>query len=100
MDKLKFTNKALYRLEKEKGVKLGDLQKMGDISEFRFSLVVDLLWAGRLYQNPNLTVDHVMEQVDFANMEEYGELIADAFEEAFGDIETSEEKGAGNAAGG
>jgi hypothetical protein len=102
--KLKFTKKAIYRLEKEKDVKMGDLQKMGDPSEFRFSLIIDLIWAGRLYDNPALTVDQVMEDIDFANIDEYSEAIAEAAEQAFGDIAPPEDEDApkevGNETGG
>lgn len=92
MKKLKFTKKAIYRLEKEKDVKMGDLQKMGDPGEFRFSLIIDLIWAGRLYENPALTTDQVIEDVDFANLDEYAQLIADATQEAFGDIAPPEDE--------
>lgn len=89
---LKFTKKAIYRLEKEKDVKMGDLQKMGNPSEFRFSLVIDLIWAGQLYQNPNLTVEQVMKEIDFANLAEYSEAISEAVDEAFGDIAPAEDE--------
>lgn len=92
MKKLKFTKKAIYRLEKEKDVKIGDLQKMGDPGEFKFSLIIDLIWAGRLYDNPALTTDQVIDEIDFENLGEYAELIADATEEAFGDIQPPDEE--------
>lgn len=102
MKKLKFTKKAIYRLEKEKDVKIGDLQKMSDPGEFKFSLVIDLIWAGRLYENPALTVDQVIEDIDFDNLGEYAESISDAVQEAFGDIAPPKEDSepVGNETGG
>lgn len=94
--KLQFTKKALYRLEKEKDVKMGDLQSMGDPTQFKFSLLIDLIWAGRLYQNPALTTDQVIDDVDFDKMGEYAEAIADAVDEAFGDIQVDEKESEGN----
>jgi len=67
--RLLFNNKALYYLEKESGETISELaSKLGD-GQMSLVAINQLVWAGMLHEQSELTVDDVLETLDLSDQE-------------------------------
>ena len=89
---LRFTWKALCLLEREVGLQFSDLAIQMAGGSFGFGRITQILWATLSHEENPLTVLKLEEILDTTKMEEYGDLVSEAFEIAFPDKEDDETK--------
>ena len=97
--RLRFTNKALVRLEEQTGwtlMELGAKAQKGSIKA-----VSSLLWAGMLHEHPEVTVDDAIDKIELTRLQDIGAKANEALEAAFGPKDEAEDDGSaeGNASG-
>ena len=88
---VKFTTRALCRLEQELGYSVLSSEFLSDRTIAR---VVKTLWAGLLHQNKDLTIDDIFELIDLSgtNILQIMPVITQAFNHYWGIDSAEEEK--------
>lgn len=85
---LRFDNAALVAIEDEVGLTLTELGAA--LQRGSLKTVATLLWAGRLHDEPDLTLSEVVAQVDLRAFEEVGKAIDAGLTAAFGEASDDE----------
>lgn len=89
---LRYTARALDRLENETGLSLGQIQGRARLGNFR--LTVSLIWVGLLHEDKELSRDTVLDWLeDLSVIDELASAIDQAMAVAYGEQPESETKG-------
>lgn len=79
---LRYDNRAIVKLEEATDLTVQQL--MTRLRDGSMKAVNQLVWAGLLHADPDLGFDAVLDIVDLKRLEEIGEAVAKAVEQAFG----------------
>ncbi len=90
---LRFTWKALCLLEREVGLQFSDLAIQMERGSIGFSRITQILWATLSHEDNPLSILKLEDILDTKKMEEYADLIVEAFGVAFPDKEEEDDKG-------
>lgn len=96
---LRFTWKALCLLEREVNLQFSDLAVQMERGSIGFSRLTQILWATLSHEENPLSILKLEDILDTTKMEEYADLIGEAFEMAFPDKEEEKESEGKNESG-
>lgn len=75
---MKYPVYSLVRLQEEQGVRISDLQDGDKAQDMR--VILSLIWAGLIHEDPDLTVEHVGNNMDIADLPEIAKSMGEIFE--------------------
>ncbi|MFG3611444.1 hypothetical protein [Rummeliibacillus stabekisii] len=84
--KLAYPVGALIKLETQYGIKMADLGKDGNSESL--DVILKMIWAGLIHENPELTVDELGFMIDITELPE----IAAKFGDIFGSMTKNSQK--------